>query len=234
MDGSAADTKKSDDEEFQKHETVDGADETTDSDNIDNKNSSDSDGEILDSTEVSDKDEENQEDKGEVENPDGGISDTDSKDEPEKNDSETGSEDAAEKDSDTGTSFGDLENSDSVDDAASKELDSTVGDVSARLKTFEGKVFSGWIEKGIQKLFGIMTVYAETTENAAGSDIEKKLVSAVETRDDDSEDVSDEEESRPSKEETPIQDVVKDNRDLKKEENPTKEELAALDSEEFR
>ena len=120
-----------------------------------------------------------------------------------------------------------------MDDAASKELDSTVGDVSARLKTFEGKVFSGWIEKGIQKLFGIMTVYAETTENAAGSDIEKELVSAVETRDDDSEDVSDEEESRPSKEETPIQDVVKDNRDLKKEENPTKEELAALDSEEF-
>ena len=58
---------------------MDGADETTDSDNIDNKNSSDSDGEILDSTEVSDKDEENQEDKGEVENPDGGISDTDSK-----------------------------------------------------------------------------------------------------------------------------------------------------------
>ena len=40
--------------------------------------------------EASDKDEENQEDKGEVENPDGGISDTDSKDEPEKNDSETG------------------------------------------------------------------------------------------------------------------------------------------------
>ena len=46
VDGSAADTKKSDDEEFQEHETVDGADETTDSDDIDNKNSSDSDGEI--------------------------------------------------------------------------------------------------------------------------------------------------------------------------------------------
>ena len=150
-----------------------------------------------------------------------------------KNDSETGSEDAAEKDSDTGTSFGDLENSDSVDDAASKELDSTVGDVSARLETFEGKVFSGWLEKGNSKLFGIMTVYAETTENAAGSDIEKELVSAVETRDDDSEDVSDEEESRPSKEETPSQDVVKDNRDFKNEENLSKEELADIDSEEF-
>ncbi len=61
-----------------------------------------------------------------------------------------------------------------MDDAASKEPDSAVGDVSARLETFEGKVFSGWIEKGIQKIFGIMTVYAETTENAAGSDIEKK------------------------------------------------------------
>ena len=69
VDGSAADTKKSDDEEFQEHETVDGADETTDSDDIDNKNSSDSDGEILDSTEASDKNEEDQEDKGEVENP---------------------------------------------------------------------------------------------------------------------------------------------------------------------
>lgn len=151
VDGSAADTKKSDDEEFQEHETVDGADETTDSDDIDNKNSSDSDGEILDSTEASDKDEEDQENKGEVENPDGGMSDTDSKDEPEKNDSGTGSEDVAEKDSDTGNNSGDLENSDSVDDAASKEPDSAVGDVSARLETFEGKVFSGWIEKGIQK-----------------------------------------------------------------------------------
>lgn len=140
---------------------MDREDETTDSDDSDNKDSSGSDDEILDSTEASDKDEENQEDKGEVENPDGGISDTDSKDEPEKNDSETGN------------SSGDLENLGSVDDAASKELDSAVGDVSARLETFEGKVFSGWIEKGIQKLFGIMTVYAETTENAAGSDIEK-------------------------------------------------------------
>ena len=148
----------------------DGADETTDSDDSDNKDSSGSDDEILDSTEASDKDEENQEDKGEVENPDGGISDTDSKDEPEKNDSETGN------------SSGDLENLGSVDDAASKELDSAVGDVSARLETFEGKVFSGWIEKGIQKLFGIMTVYAETTENAAGSDIEKESVSARETK----------------------------------------------------
>lgn len=233
VDGSAADTKKSDDEEFQEHETVDGADETTDSDDIDNKNSSDSDGEILDSTEASDKDEEDQENKGEVENPDGGMSDTDSKDESEKNDSGTGSEDVAEKDSDTGNNSGDLENSDSVDDAASKEPDSAVGDVSARLETFEGKVFSGWIEKGIQKIFGIMTVYAETTENAAGSDIEKESVSARETKDDDSEDVSDEEERRPSKEETPIQDVVKDNRDLKNEENPSKEELADIDSEEF-
>ena len=212
---------------------MDGADETTDSDDIDNKNSSDSDGEILDSTEASDKNEEDQEDKGEVENPDGGMSDTDSKDEPEKNDSETGSEEVAEKDSDTGNNSGDLENSDSVDDAASKEPDSAVGDVSARLETFEGKVFSGWIEKGIQKIFGIMTVYAETTENAAGSDIEKESVSARETKDDDSEDVSDEEERRPSKEETPIQDVVKDNRDLKNEENPSKEELADIDSEEF-
>ena len=233
VDGSAADTKKSDDEEFQEHETVDGADETTDSDDIDNKNSSDSDGEILDSTEASDKDEEDQENKGEVENPDGGMSDTDSKDESEKNDSGTGSEDVAEKDSDTGNNSGDLENSDSVDDAASKEPDSAVGDVSARLETFEGKVFSDWIEKGIQKIFGIMTVYAETTENAAGSDIEKESVSARETKDDDSEDVSDEEERRPSKEETPIQDVVKDNRDLKNEENPSKEELADIDSEEF-
>ena len=139
VDGSAADTKKSDDEEFQEHETVDGADETTDSDDIDNKNSSDSDGEILDSTEASDKDEEDQENKGEVENPDGGMSDTDSKDESEKNDSGTGSEDVAEKDSDTGNNSGDLENSDSVDDAASKEPDSAVGDVSARLETFDGR-----------------------------------------------------------------------------------------------
>lgn len=221
VDGSAADTKKSDDEEFQDHETVDREDETTDSDDSDNKDSSGSDDEILDSTEASDKDEENQEDKGEVENPDGGISDTDSKDEPEKNDSETGN------------SSGDLENLGSVDDAASKELDSAVGDVSARLETFEGKVFSGWIEKGIQKLFGIMTVYAETTERVAGNDIEAEPVSAVETRDDNSEDVSDEEESRPSKEETPIQDVVKDNHDLKNEENLSKEELADIDSEEF-
>ena len=105
----------------------------------------------MDSTEASDKDEEDQENKGEVENPDGGMSDTDSKDESEKNDSGTGSEDVAEKDSDTGNNSGDLENSDSVDDAASKEPDSAVGDVSARLETFEGKVFSGWIEKGIQK-----------------------------------------------------------------------------------
>ena len=77
------------------------------------------------------------------------MSDTDSKDESEKNDSGTGSEDVAEKDSDTGNNSGDLENSDSVDDAASKEPDSAVGDVSATLETFEGKVFSGWIEKGI-------------------------------------------------------------------------------------
>ena len=60
-----------------------------------------------------------------------------------------------------------------------------------------------------------------------------QIVSARETKDDDSEDVSDEEERRPSKEETPIQDVVKDNRDLKNEENPSKEELADIDSEEF-
>ena len=39
--------------------------------------------------------------------------------------------------------------------------------------------------------------------------------------------------SRPSKEETPIQDVVKDNHDLKNEENLSKEELADIDSEEF-
>lgn len=40
VDGSAADTKKSDDEEFQDHETVDREDETTDSDDSDNKDSS--------------------------------------------------------------------------------------------------------------------------------------------------------------------------------------------------
>lgn len=68
-----------------------------------------------------------------------------------RNDFETGSEDVAEKDTDTGNSSGDLGNSDSVDDAASKEPDSAVGDVSARLETFEGKVFSGWIEKAFKK-----------------------------------------------------------------------------------
>ena len=217
VDGSAADTKKSDDEEFQEHETVDGADETTDSDDIDNKNSSDSDGEILDSTEASDKDEEDQENKGEVENPDGGMSDTDSKDESEKNDSGTGSEDVAEKDSDTGN------NSRRSGKIQTVWMTQLLKSRTARWemclrdwKPLKERYFPAGLKKAFKKIFGIMTVYAETTENAAGSDIEKESVSARETKDDDSEDVSDEEERRPSKEETPIQDVVKDNRDLKK------------------
>lgn len=230
--GSTADTVISDDEEFQDHETVDGEDKTTDSDNSDNKDSSNSDSEISDTTGISDENEDDQEDKAEIENPASGMSDTDSKDEPEKNGSETGSEDVMEDESDNGDISDDQQRED-TDNGSSEELDSASGNLAAKIEASEEKVFSSWIEKGIEKIFGIMTVYAETTESSAGSDIEKESVPARETKEEHSEDVSDEEESGLPKEETKIQDVVKENSGHKKEENPKKEELVDIDSEEF-